>query len=618
LQHAWISIADNDMYIVGTSGHIDHGKTSLIQALTGTNCDRLPEEKQREMTIDIGFASIDYPRFGTVSIIDVPGHERFIRNMVVGAWGVDLGLLVVAADDGWMPQTEDHFRVLQLLGIERIVAVINKIDLADAEMIDFVEEEISQKLEATAYAGSDIKRVSSKTGEGIEELREAIVENLRRLQKISDAGKPYLFIDRAFAAKGHGTVITGTLKNGVFKEDESVIILPGNKEARIKKIESHYHELNEGAPSQRTALNLPGISLEEISRGSIIVRDNFFSESRDIIARIRLLERKKEIKNNLGIEVLIGTASKKGKLILIDDEPPAGESFTARIRFDEDWFFYPGQPFILTSPGGFRILGGGAVMLPRFDAKKEKKALRDLARDSDFRDLKEMAAFILSVRGWAVRRDILSLFPQSVKRIEKALDELTASGSAVTLGPLIMTSAFYAQAQDSIAGAITKKIGPNLKEISDMTGIPADICKAVLPSILPRGIIEKDGCYFTGAGITEENLPDAKRAALEEFHARGDQGMELDKITDDRKKRDIGELIKLDFLVSLDGNIVYHRKVYDDMKKKILSLFDSRDKISVVEAKAAAGLSRKYIIPLLNRIEREGLIKRLGDFRIKT
>jgi selenocysteine-specific elongation factor len=178
------------MYIVGTSGHIDHGKTSLIMALTGTDCDRLPEEKSREMTIDIGFASIEYPRFGTVSIIDVPGHERFIRNMVAGAWGIDCALLVVAVDDGWMPQTEDHFRVLQLVGVERIMVVLNKIDAADEDMISFVEEEVRDKLKDTEFEGADIVRVSAKTGTGIEELREKIVENLRKLPKVADAEKP--------------------------------------------------------------------------------------------------------------------------------------------------------------------------------------------------------------------------------------------------------------------------------------------------------------------------------------------------------------------------------------------------------------------------------------------
>ena len=223
------------MYIVGTSGLIDHGKTSLIRALSGVDCDRLPEEKEREMTIDIGFASIEYPRFGTVSIVDVPGHERFIRNMVAGAWGIDIALLVVAVDDGWMPQTEDHFRVLELLGIERIIIVLNKIDLADEEMIEMVQEEIKERLELTPYSGSEMVKVSSKTGAGIEELKEVIVANLRKLAKASDTDRPYLYIDRVFSPRGVGSVITGTLKNGAFVENETLKILPSRKDVKDRK-----------------------------------------------------------------------------------------------------------------------------------------------------------------------------------------------------------------------------------------------------------------------------------------------------------------------------------------------------------------------------------------------
>ncbi|HOO70206.1 MAG TPA: selenocysteine-specific translation elongation factor [Spirochaetota bacterium] len=608
------------MYIVGTSGHIDHGKTSLIQALTGINCDRLPEEKQREMTIDIGFASIDYPRFGTVSIIDVPGHERFIRNMVVGAWGIDLGLLVVAADDGWMPQTEDHFRVLQLLGIERIIAVINKTDLADAEMVDIVEDEIRQKLQETRYADADIIRVSSKTGEGIERLRETIVENLRKLKKISDSSKPYLYVDRAFAAKGHGTVVTGTLKNGIFKEDDTVTVLPKKSKARIKKIESHYHELQEGNPSQRTALNLPGITLDEIFRGSVIVKENFFTESRDIIAQMRLLDPGKEIKNNLGVEILIGTASLKGKLILMDEGTrETTETFAARIRFDDAWFFYPGEPFILTSPGGFRILGGGTVLFPGYNAKKHKKTVKDIISHSDIKNVKDIVEFILNVTGWSFRKEIISLFPMSEKKMEKTVQELIDSGSLTVLDDLLLTTDNFSKARKAILAAIEDKVGPNLKEISDTTGLPLELCKAALASIMKTDfIIEKDGCYFSGKSITEENLPAKKQTILRDVLEKGGEGIELDKIKDDPLKREIGELIKLDFLVSLDGIIIYHRKKYEEFTEKIMALFEDRDKISISDARDASGLSRKYIIPLLNRIERDGKIKRLGDFRIKT
>ncbi|MDY6970491.1 MAG: selenocysteine-specific translation elongation factor, partial [Spirochaetota bacterium] len=279
------------MYIVGTSGHIDHGKTSLIKAMTGVDCDRLPEEKAREMTIDIGFSQIEYPKLGTVSIIDVPGHERFIRNMVVGASGIDLAILVIAVDDGWMPQTEDHYRVIELLGVERIIVALNKIDLVDQEMIEYVIEEVKERLEDTRFHDVDIVQVSSKTGKGIEELKEILKKNLLQLAKVFDADKPFLFIDRVFASKGYGSILTGTLKNGRFQQDDLVTLLPSKKEARIKRIESHNQELTQGNPAQRIALNLSGVSTDNLERGYIIIKNNFFVESNDFIAGIRLLDK---------------------------------------------------------------------------------------------------------------------------------------------------------------------------------------------------------------------------------------------------------------------------------------------------------------------------------------
>lgn len=607
------------MYIVGTSGHIDHGKTALIKALTGIDCDRLPEEKQRAMTIDIGFSSIEYPRLGTVSIIDVPGHERFIRNMVAGAWGVDLALLVIAVDDGWMPQTEDHYRVIELLGIERLVVVLNKIDLADEEMIEFVEEEVREKLGHTRFNGSDIVHVSAKTGKGIDELKTAIRRNLEKLRKAPNADKPYLFIDRVFASKGYGTVITGTLKNGVFRDDDMVEVLPSGKETRIKKIESHYQDLHEGAPSQRTALNLSGISIDEVKRGHIIVKNNFFSASRDIVARIRVLEEKRELKNNLGIEVLIGTYREKGKLILLDEVEEKKREITARIKFERPWHFYPGQPFIITNPGGYRIIGGGTVLIVDRAAVKDKKSFKEKLNLLSDLSRPEVIEFIIRINNAIRKDDFLAHLPDNSKVIDKILKELQEKGSIVEIEGFLVDRPFLDSSKENIAGAIKKNVGLNLKEISDLAGVDASLVRILIAPVLQDfGIVEKEGRYFAGDSITVDTLPEDKKKSLSIVRARGAEGIELDKEKDDSLKRNIKELVKLGFVVSLDGNIVYHSDVYGNLKDKVMKLLEDRDKITVPEAKDATNLSRKFIIPLLNRIETDGLIKRIGDFRMKA
>jgi selenocysteine-specific elongation factor len=605
------------MYIVGTSGHIDHGKTSLIRALTGTDCDRLPEEKAREMTIDIGFASMEYPRFGTVSIIDVPGHERFIRNMVAGAWGIDCALLVVALDDGWMPQTEDHFRVLQLLGVQRLIVVLNKADLVSEDMIEMVEEEVREKLENTLYAGSDMVRVSARTGTGIDELRGKIVENLRKLPKVPDSEKPYLFVDRVFAVKGHGTVVTGTLRNGAFHEDETVGILPLGREARVKRIESHHSRRDEGSPSQRTAMNLSGVAVDELRRGYIIYKRPFFTSTVEMAARIHLLEKEHKIRNNAGVEILIGAASLKGRIILLDGAADA--SFTASIRLDEPWYCYAGEPFIITNPGGFRILGGGVVLLPGLKPG-ERRILKQNLSLSENTSAQSLILLAVTVRQWIERDSLTLLFSESSKRLHRMVDQLSEEGAVKILGPYVLESAFQSAALRSIRDSVEKSVGLNLKEVAHMASIPVELAALLIPVVMESApVVEKEGRYFYGEAVTEEALSQGKKSILGDLLALGGEGMEMDKIRDEGVKKELRDLIKLDFVVSLDGNILYHRTIYDDLVKRIMTVFDRQDRIMVPDVRdVSGGLSRKYLLPLLNRMERDGLIKRLGDFRVKA
>lgn len=607
------------MYVIGTAGHIDHGKTSLIMALTGIDCDRLPEERSRQMTIDIGFAHLDLPGFGTVGFIDVPGHERFIRNMVAGAWGIDLGILLVAADDGWMPQTEDHFRVLQILGVGRIVIALNKIDVAGADAIALVEADVRQRLEGTPYRDADIVRVSAKTGDGIGALKAALADNLKRLAAASSADKPYLYIDRIFGSKGHGTVATGTLRNGMLRENDQVRIEPGGIVTRIKRIESHHSTLSEGSPSQRTALNLSGVPVDALKRGHILFRSNFFTRSREVLVRVRLLEGGRELRNNSGIEVLIGTAAVRGKIIFLAGGTASSGEFPARIKFEGPWFCYPGQPFVLTSPGGFRILGGGMVLLPGYDVKRQRaRAEAGLARFSSY-SFEERLVFIISVRRWIRREDIHAMLPESRAFIDESLEALISRGSVRQAGEFIMDAASRDEAAAAILDAVKKHVGINMKELSDAVGTEPEICRLIIASLTAeKKVIEKEGRLFDGSRDASETLSPAKAGLLEKARVNGGAGIEMERLAGESEKKDARELIRLGMLVSLDGNILFHSDVYNKMKDTIISLFDTRKKLTVPEAKEAVGLSRKYIIPLLNRIERDGAIKRLGDFRIKS
>ncbi len=604
------------MYIIGTSGHIDHGKTLLIKQLTGIDCDRLPEEKAREMTIDLGFASMEIDPFGTVSIIDVPGHERFIRNMVAGAWGIDLGLLVVAVDDGWMPQTEDHFRVLQLLDTRRLVIVLNKIDLVDDETVSLVRDDVQTKLAGTGFADSAIVPVSSKTCSGIENLKEAIRRNLSLLDKAAPGKKPYLYVDRVFASRGHGTVVTGTLKNGEFRENGTVTILPGKREVKIKRIESHHRHTEQGVPSRRTAMNLAGVSVDDLHRGYIILEKNFFSETGNFLARLKITENVK-IKNNQGTELLIGTASLSGKIILLEENAELEKDALVRIRLDAPWHIYPGELFVLTNPGGYRIIGGGMVVIPEYTGVMKRAVLEKRSRLSGY-STENLLNFFISVNRWVDRRRLDSIFREDAAQIDRIIAGLVADKQVAAAGEYILEHNYFETACREIEKALKAGNGLNAREIADRAGLDESVCRALLPGVVDRDeFTEREGKYHKAGAEGRPLEPELKRLS-DELNKAGPTGIELKKTTDSLQQKRLKSLVTRGHAVILDGNIVLHKEVYAVLKKRLLLLLDEKEKITVSEARESFGLSRKYTIPLLNRIEDDGLIRRFGDFRVKA
>jgi len=607
------------MYIIGTSGHIDHGKTSLIAKLTGTNCDRLPEEKKREMTIDLGFACLDLASFDKVSIIDVPGHERFIKNMVAGAWGIDLGLLIIAADDGWMPQTEDHFRVLELLGIEKIIIVINKIDLSDPEILEILKEEIKEKIKNSPFAQADLVLVSAKTGQGLDQLKNIILKNLKQLSKKIDAGKPYLYVDRSFAVKGFGTVVTGSLKNGFLEENDLVYLFPARKEIRLKKIESHFSDQNSGRPSQRTALNLANIGANEIKRGDLIVKENFLTESKNIIASLKLLNPKTTLKNNRSLEFLAGTASFKGKIIFLEKKED-NSSFLVNIKLNQPYFFYPSEPFVFTKPGSHRILGGGKIIFPE-DVQKKILENKKLKQDIDIikeGSLEDIILFMVTSYQAVATQKLVSLFPFFPKQIEDIFIALAKKKLIIIEENIIFAKDFFDNKIKNLEKKITQGAGFKLKELVAQINLSEETISLCLKFLKRKNLIfEKEGLFLGLNSFNLESISKEKQNLLTKILNLKEKGFELKASRDKEEEQSLKDLIKLKFLISLDGNLLYHHKIYDQLKARILAEFDQKDKLTISEAKDAVNLSRKYILPLLNRIEREGLIKRLGDFRIK-
>jgi len=325
--------------VIGTAGHVDHGKTSLIKALTGTDCDRLKEEKERGLTIELGFASLVLPSGEKIGVVEVPGHVKFIRHMLSGASGIDLVLLIVAADEGVMPQTVEHIQICELLGIERGIVALTKIDMVDEDLLDLAVSDVKTFLDGTFLRDTPIIPVSSVTGSGLDRLLMAIEKEVLEARERNTSGIAFLPIDRVFTIKGFGTVVTGTLAKGTFEGGQDVEILPSGIRAKIRSIQIHSENVETAAAGMRTAINLQGIDREEIARGQWLVPSGLFRPTQVIDAELRLIKQP----GKGGIRLYTGTAEVDGNINLYT----SGEKTLARIRLKEPVIAYIGNRFII-------------------------------------------------------------------------------------------------------------------------------------------------------------------------------------------------------------------------------------------------------------------------------
>ncbi len=361
-------------FILATAGHVDHGKSALVKALTGTDPDRLPEEKERQITIDLGFAELnlagpDEQRFH-IGIVDVPGHEDFVRNMIAGVGSIDLALLVVAADDGWMPQTEEHLQILTYLGVERALIALTKSDLGG---IDTVARQIRDRLRDSAFANAQIIATSIRNGDGIEALKSALASEFAIMHPPRDCGKPRLFIDRVFTLRGIGTVVTGTLTGGQLRREQKMVVQPGNLHTRIRSIQSHGRELETAEPGMRTAINLSDISVEEISRGTVITIADFEPPSSTLTALLEKSPRVsrenpggRPLKSGSSVYLHHGTSRTAAKITLLKNrflEP--GKKEIAQLKLASPIFAFAGDRFVIRDPSEQHTLAGGIVLDPK-------------------------------------------------------------------------------------------------------------------------------------------------------------------------------------------------------------------------------------------------------------
>ena len=618
-------------FIVGTAGHVDHGKSSLVKALTGTDPDRLPEEKARQITIDLGFAELSLGEGIHAGIIDVPGHEDFVRNMVAGVGSIDLALLVIAADDGWMPQTEEHVQILEYLGVSKAVVALTKCDAGNAAT---AEEDVRNQLGQTTFAAAPIVTCSARTGEGLEELRDVIVAKLSQLPGAPDANKARLAVDRAFTLRGIGTVITGTLTGGCIARTDSVWVQPRGQIARIRSIESHGRATHIAYPGTRTALNLPELTAAaDIRRGDVITTGEF--RPTDIIdvnvTRSARLQRAAPLKSGTTVYVHHATSRTAARILSLGPNAlTAGESSLAQLRLSSPILAFIGDRFIIRDSSEQHTLGGGVVLNVRGDSKKTRDhKYRDWLthRHRTVTDVEACLKSELALRHYSKVADLLCESHFSAAEISAALERLRQKGELVLAAGFVVDTAVWADASTRSVELIdqTHKERPERPGV-EITAVRASL--TMLPTALIEGVIDSlcSGDFVRSVSTVRRashqaavsgnvrNIAVDIKKALEEHPNDPPSRKQIE--TDEVHRTALRYLITAGEVTEISPEIAFSSRAVAEIRRRIITFINDRGAATVSELRQEIGTSRRVLVPLLEWFDRHGVTRRVGDKRM--
>jgi selenocysteine-specific elongation factor len=629
--------------IIGTAGHIDHGKTALVKALTGIDTDRLKEEKERGISIELGFAFLTLPDGTQAGIVDVPGHERFVKTMLAGVGGMDIVVLVIAADEGVMPQTREHLQICQLLQVKRGLVALTKADLVDAEWLEMVRSDVAEVLGGTFLDGCPIVACSATTGEGLPELLQTIQAQAGTVEPKRTQGIVRLPVDRVFTVKGFGTIVTGTLWSGTLSVGDEVAILPTGLASRVRRLQVHGQSVEQAVAGQRTAVNLPGLEVSQIERGDVLCLPGTLRASQSFDATLSLLpDAPRPLLNRARVRFHLGTSERLARAVLLDrEELQPGAQTYAHLRLESPSAALPHDRFVIRSYSPQFTIGGGSILDPNPPKERRQRAkmiehLRVLEQGSGADRIEQhllAAGFVpLTQEELRARTDL------DAAALTENLRDLVARGAAVLVGAKGEAGALHAER----VMQLEKEMLERLREFHGKEPLRDGLVKEELRSKLPAQLqpgtfgwmiirlteagkiaVERDKVRLADhrprLSAAEEALKEGIEAAYREaaFQPATPDGV-LASLKADRKlfQAVFRRMVDDGILVRVKGDIFLHRDRYGEMRERVLSHFETQPGINVGTMKDLFGISRKYAIPFLEHLDDVRVTRRQGDERV--
>lgn len=615
------------MFVIGTAGHVDHGKSTLVRSLTGIDPDRLAEEKAREMTIDLGFAWLKLPSGREVGVIDVPGHEHFIKNMLAGVSGMDLALLIVAANESIKQQTREHIAILDLMEVPLAVMVITQADLADADQITLVDMEIEDLIRPTRFAGAPIVAVSSVTGQGLAELKATIDRVLDKAQPRRDIGKPRLPIDRVFTISGSGTVVTGTLEDGYLTLGQDVEIIPAGIKSRIRALQTHKAQLNTIGPGNRTAVNLVGVSPDDLKRGQVLARPGWLTPTSMLDARLRLLaQHNRPLRHNTEISFHTGAAEIMARVRMLEkEEAQPGDTTWVQFILEEPLAAVNGDHYVIRSP--MDTLGGG-IIVEAHPRARHRRFSRETLENLKARGEGKTEETLLAVLRAKQPQELAAFLSESNLAPDVALsaiDSLIQQGEIVAVGgdknSLLYTGSAWQQIKDNITAMVRDyhrrfplRLGMPKAEISSKVKLGSHFPEALQKLFRESVLVEESA--FVHLPDHEIKLTPAQKARIETYMRQLSQNP-YSPAPDITLEPDLlNLLIDRGQVVRTSAGVVFSAEAYNDMVAKVMARIKKNGKITLAEVRDMFQSSRKYVLALLEYMDEKKLTKRLGDDRM--